>query len=498
MNTHFIKTAVLLPILAIMAGCEKPEKNNDNNHIQVSEVKITPDATEIVVGNTLQLQAEVLPENAENKEVLWTVSNTDLASVDENGFVTVFNTKGNVSVIAHAGGVEGKCEITIVGIPVSSVALDKTEIRMYKAQTEKLTATVQPEDAENKEVTWVSSNPDIASVDNEGNVTSVAIGETVITATSGNCKAECKVIVEPKPVESVTIQESLELLVGNSIKLTAVVLPEDAEDKSLTWTSSNDNVVTVDSEGTVTAIAIGNADITVKAGTLSDICKVTVVSAKEVALGDYYYSDGSYSSSFDNSKTAVGIIAYLNQDKTIGKIISLDEIEKPLISSDRVYIATYEDYDGKANMQWVKEQENWETSYPAFAWCAAKTEGGLEWYLPAVMETHQICAGISGMQWVESGAGEGQVNNWGTFFAKMPNADTPQCVAARESFISKLTAADATPIQLNKAYFSSTADKGYNRNAWTIQYSNGATSGYAKVDTLPVRAIAEVTFDSVK
>lgn len=480
-----------LSIVFLMSHCNEAETQEEP--VMVSEVKVSPDHAEVIAGTTLQLNAEVLPDNVMDKTVMWTSSDMNLASVDNNGLVTAFANKGTVTITAHAGEVTGRCEINIVGKPVSSVSLDKTELKLYKNETAVLTATVMPEDAEDKSLSWKSSDAGIATVDDAGTVTAKSIGETVVTVQAGNATAECKVIVEPKPAESVTLDKSeLELLVGDTFKLTAVVMPEDADEKSVSWKSSDESVVKVASDGTVTALSEGQAEVSVNCGNLNDMCKVTVVSSKEISLGDYFYSDGTYSSFLDNSKTPIGLIFYLDADRKGGKIISLDESEEKFVDNKSGYADVYDKYDGLKNMEWVKQMSNWEEEYPAFSWCANKTDGGLVWYLPAIRETHQICAGMNGLEWVENGAEDGQVNDWPEGYTTMPYSDDPKCMAARESFSNKSLAAGKCAISFTDPYFSSTADN-YDRNAYTIRYEDGMSLGEDKKSPLKVRAIAVFT-----
>ena len=119
-------------------------------------------------------------------------------------------------------------------------------------------------------------------------------------------------------VTGVTIQETLPLGVDSTFTLVATIAPEDATNKSVTWASSDDAVATVDANGVVRGIAEGTADITVTTvdGEFTDVCAVTVTagSAMDVHVGDYYYSDGTVSSTFDESKTPVGIVFYVGDN----------------------------------------------------------------------------------------------------------------------------------------------------------------------------------------
>ena len=127
-------------------------------------------------------------------------------------------------------------------------------------------------------------------------------------------------------VTGVTIQDSLFLGVDSTFTLVATIAPEDATNKSVTWVSSADAVATVDAKGVVTGVAEGTANITVTTvdGELTDVCVVTVtadgggsVVVGDVNVGDYYYSDGTVSSTFDESKTPVGIVFHVFENGTV-------------------------------------------------------------------------------------------------------------------------------------------------------------------------------------
>jgi len=178
-------------------------------------------------------------------------------------------------------------------IKVTKVSLNKTSLTLTEGESEKLKATVKPTDATNKNVTWKSSNKDVATVDANGNVKALKAGTATITVTTkdGSYKATCKVTViakqqeEPKPEEpsvsvtGVTLNKaSLTLTEGGSEKLKATVAPSNATNKEVTWKSSNKDVATVDANGNVKALKAGTATITVttKDGNHTATCTVTV------------------------------------------------------------------------------------------------------------------------------------------------------------------------------------------------------------------------------
>lgn len=206
------------------------------------------------------------------------------------------------SVVAHAdANTDGVCDVcgytisaeepdTEDPIAVEGITLDKTTTTVEEGATVTLTATVTPENATDKTVTWSTSNEAIATVSG-GVVTGVKAGEVTITAKAGDKSATCTVTVtaaatEPEvvPVTGVTLnQTAVTLDIDQSITLTATVAPENATNKAVTWASDKTDVATVDANGKVTAVAAGTANITVTTadGGKTATCAVTVNPATE-------------------------------------------------------------------------------------------------------------------------------------------------------------------------------------------------------------------------
>ena len=161
--------------------------------------------------------------------------------------------------------------------------MDKESLSLERGGSDTLIATVHPENATDKSVTWSSSDSSVATVDNNGKVTAVSEGQATITVTTndGGFTDTCQVTVNQKiiHVTSVSLNKgSLTLDEGDSDTLAATVLPENATDKSVTWTSSDSSVASVDNNGKVTAVSEGQATITVTTndGGLTATCQVTV------------------------------------------------------------------------------------------------------------------------------------------------------------------------------------------------------------------------------
>ena len=254
----------------------------------VSVTEVTLDRTELTLteGETETLTATVRPDNADNRKVTWSSDKTDVATVDGDGRVTA--VKAGVAVITvttEDGGKTATCKVTVKAktVSVTEVSLDKTELTLTEGETETLTATVRPDNADNRKVTWSSDKTDVATVDGDGRVTAVKAGVAVITVTTedGGKTATCKVTVKAKTVSVTEVsldKTELTLTEGETETLTATVRPDNADNRKVTWSSDKTEVATVGGDGRVTAVKPGEAVVTVTTedGGRTATCKVTV------------------------------------------------------------------------------------------------------------------------------------------------------------------------------------------------------------------------------
>ena len=217
------------------------------------------------IGETALLRATVLPEDADNKNVRWESSNEKVATV-ENGIVTCkgYGT-AEISATTEDGGFTAVCKVTAERKEIlpTSITLDKADVTMNVGETTKLKADVWPTDADNKSVIWNSDNEDIAKVSSDGVVTAVKAGKTKVYATTqaNNLKAECEITVL-QPVTGIEMDKaSISFTyIGETVQLTAKLLPEDASNKNVTWESSDTKVAIV-SKGKVVCTGFGTAVI---------------------------------------------------------------------------------------------------------------------------------------------------------------------------------------------------------------------------------------------
>lgn len=248
--------------------------------VAVTEVLLDKISVTMKVGDMLVLSATVQPENVSDKAITWSSSAPSVVKV-ENGKLTAL-AEGSATITAKCGEKSAFCTVTVqkAEVPAERVTLDQTTLELTVNGTAKLTAKVLPEETTVKTIQWSSSDETVAKVAADGTVTALKEGTTVITAKCGEKSAECTVTVKAEAVvpASITLDQStLSMAVGGTQKLTASILPDNATDKSITWSSDAPGIVEVAADGTVTAKAAGTAIITAtKVNGLTITCTITV------------------------------------------------------------------------------------------------------------------------------------------------------------------------------------------------------------------------------
>ena len=235
--------------------------------ISLSEKQIT-----LCVGGpeeaaTTKLAVVFKPDDTSWKEIKWSSSDETIATVDSEGVVKAL-AKGQVTITAETMDPNPKkvekCRVTI-GQAVTGISLDQEEYHITSDKGITIKATIEPTNAVNKKLIWVSADENIAKVDEKGIVRGAGEGETTITATAADgsgATATCKVSVLI-PVKKISIgkTKSIDIPVGVTIPFKVTVDPVGASVKGLKWESSNEEVATVDDEGKVTVHEKGSVTI---------------------------------------------------------------------------------------------------------------------------------------------------------------------------------------------------------------------------------------------
>jgi len=250
---------------------------------------------------------EKLAKAASKLTVEWTSSDESVATVDATGMVVAVSAgEADITASVTDSEMSAVCKVTVKVAAKDITVPDNLDVKLNDGNETTVETTVSPADATDVKVSYTSTDEAVATVDKDGRVQVLQPGECDIVTT---LTQEDKKVVEKKThikayyeVEGITLDKTEGILTaGNTVALNATVLPEEiADETTVTWTSSDEKVATVDENGKVTAIAAGEATITANAGEKSATYKLTV-QAKKVAQT----SNKTYSSSSSNSSAAV-------------------------------------------------------------------------------------------------------------------------------------------------------------------------------------------------
>lgn len=485
--------------------------------VKVTGIEMDKNSVEIYNGETVQLKADIESEGSGKVLAEWSSTDENVASVDESGLVTGIGY-GEAEIVASAGGKFAYCSVKVKGAKVETLDLSEKEIVIVKGDVFELKAIVEPSEAVADKVEWKSSDPTIAEVDGNGKVTGISAGKATVTASVQGLSAECAVTVEGIAVEEIILdRESLDMLVGEKIKIKAEVRPADAE-YELAWTSSDEKVAVV-KDGEIEAVSAGNAVITVSASGVSAVCNVTV-NNPAAHVGDYYYSDGTWSSELDEEKELLGIVFWtgnagendvtLKKDHpncTNGLVIAIggdsqcafqskyadyglmiddwlsessldlmpivsgtgmeDNINKTVgYNNTKVLEAFNAD---PANSQWKADVMEKLAEYRAAVKAPESSSG---WYIPSLKELSLLCSGE-----YDANIWDMTFDHWGESFVE--NRDRINTILSGVEGADKLQ---------TKYYLSS--DEGTLQNIYVLGFDNGNSyNGYKEMDDNRVRFI---------
>ena len=258
----------------------------------LSGISISNAPQSLTIGSSAMLEANV-DSDSYVKYVSWESSDTSVLRVLSNGKVVAVG-QGEAVITASIGEATSSVTITVTGEQpgesgLTGVSLDRYTLTLYAGEeAEQLTATLKPEGTE-AVVRWTSSNQTAATVSQDGKVTPLAAGVTVVTAAAGDYRASCIVTVQPERVRVTGIrfdEPTHTLMMGSTVTLQPIIAPNDATVKNLTWVSSDEQTATVSRTGIVTALSVGETSITATTvdGGYSAEIKIIVTAAAQ--LGD--------------------------------------------------------------------------------------------------------------------------------------------------------------------------------------------------------------------
>lgn len=296
----------------------------------VTGITITPLHYEFdAIGKSFPLEASVQPSNATNKNIQWTSTDESVCMVSNGTVISVGVGSCIIMAITHDGGFVAQCSVT-VSLPIEAISLNQQQLTMNVGTTDRLDATITPAGAINQHIIWTSSDNNVVSVDERGYITAIKAGGAFVKAISEDnplVKDSCWVTVL-QPVTGITINPSACNLnsIGESITLEAEISPEDASNKEIRWSSSNESVCFV-SHGTVVATGYGVCVVlaSTEDGNYTAACTVTVNNSSGISDYQIRPEDGPYTiydllgRQLNEFKPGVNIIRFANG--TIKKVV---------------------------------------------------------------------------------------------------------------------------------------------------------------------------------
>lgn len=338
------------------------ETGSGNQSISVTGVSVSPSQATLTVGDSTVLSASVSPENASDKTVSWSSSDSGVASVSGDGTVTAVSAgTATITVTTNDGGKTAAASVTVEAarVAVTGVSISGgNSVEVGKTLT--LSAAVQPENASDKSVSWSSGNTAVATVDSSGAVTGVSAGKTAITVTTADggksASVEITVSAQKIAVTGVELSGADSVKAGESISLTAKVSPENATDKTVAWSSDNTAVATVDGSGKVTGVKAGTANITAKAGGKTAAKKITVTAAaaaNSLTVNDMTLTAGKTEKASYKAEGKVSSASYSIEDTKYATVDSSGNI-KAIRAGETKYTVAVKFEDGSSKSETKK------------------------------------------------------------------------------------------------------------------------------------------------
>lgn len=312
----------------------------------VNSVSVSPRTLNLEVGQYGYPSASVSPSNATCKDVRWSSSNSDVASVNSTSGYVYAKAQGSATITARATDGSGKSDSLTVYVSepsvvsVTSVTVTPGSVTLYVCDEAYASATVYPSNATNTSVTWNSENTSVARVNSSGKITAIGPGQTKVyaTANDGSGKRDYVCVTVDIPVNKIELPEGTHMIVGESLKIDVQIFPSNATDKRIFLEISDPTVATVSSDGTVTALSNGTTSIIAKSVVDESICSessfLNVLSPDKVSRANQVIQENAQficnaAGEFGLSPSDVAMVIYAEQCINVDL---KDEIIDPLIA----------------------------------------------------------------------------------------------------------------------------------------------------------------------
>lgn len=321
--------------------------------------------------------------NIDLSKAVWSSSNEKIATVSDDGVVVAnifFNDnfsygegEANIS-LSYEGEVLATCVVHVTPNKASNISFNHNNLDLLIGETVTLKAIITAEGNNIgvgivTKLIWKSSDESVATVSNDGEVSALSEGTATITVTDteSGLTAKCNVTVTSIPVTNITCPKSLKMMVGESVQIKATITPEGATNKTVAWTSSNPAVATVDNDGNVYGVALGEAVVTAKTedGGFEAKCNVKVVELPDMVTAkaiEGYTVSGANSNChltllFETNTNTPVFINSVTMTKQDGTIVNTDYPNEYCATFLKKYITHYFDASGGISGDKLNEEK---------------------------------------------------------------------------------------------------------------------------------------------
>ena len=267
-------------------AAETPETPEAPKEVKVQQITLTPSTSSVVVGESLQIAAKVLPENATNTTLKWNITPENILKPTAAPGQFTAQQVGEALVRAEAAdgsGITAECKVVVKPRLVQAISINTTQKHLVIGDSFTLTATLSPENATNRNVIWKLVSGNAISLSNTGVIQAKKVGEALVRAEAADgsgVSAECKVVVKPRLVQAISLNATQKnLIIGDSFTLTATLSPENATNRNVVWKLVSGNAISLSNTGVIQAKKVGEALVRAEAADGSGItaeCKVVV------------------------------------------------------------------------------------------------------------------------------------------------------------------------------------------------------------------------------
>ena len=267
-------------------AAETPETPETPKEVKVQQITLTPSTSSVVVGESLQITAKVLPENATNATLKWKITPENILKLTATAGQFTAQQVGEALVRAEAAdgsGASAECKVVVKPRLVQAISLNATQKELIVGDAFSLTATLSPENATNRNLIWKLVSGDAISLSTTGVIQAKKVGEALVRAEAADgsgITAECKLVVKPRLVQAISLNATQKnLVIGDSFTLTATLSPENATNHNVIWKLVSGDAISLSNTGVIQAKKVGEALVRAEAADGSGItaeCKVVV------------------------------------------------------------------------------------------------------------------------------------------------------------------------------------------------------------------------------